>query len=172
MHNLKNNYLGVPKIETERLILDQPLESDFKTLEVFLKSERSKFVGGPYRSFTAWNDYMANIGHWSLYGCGLWSVRTKNKNNFIGRVGIVRPAMFKEPDLSWQVFEDYEGQGFAYEAAKAVKEYVTINFNITSLASHIVLANKRSLILAEKIGYKSKKEEVIDGKIFITYHHL
>ena len=82
MNKLEENYLNIPIIETERLILNYPLENDFKILEVFLKSERSKFIGGPYKSFTSWNDYMANIGHWSLYGYGLWSLRIKDNNEY------------------------------------------------------------------------------------------
>ena len=172
MKKLEKNYLNIPIIETERLILNYPLANDFKILELFLKSERSKFVGGPYRSFTSWNDYMANIGHWSLYGYGLWSLRTKDNNEYIGRVGIIKPAMFKEPDLAWQVFENYEGKGYAYEAAIAVKDYAINNFKLTSLASHIVEGNKKSLLLAEKIGAKVKKEEIIDNKKFIIYFHI
>ena len=172
MNKLEKNYLNIPIIETERLILNYPVETDFKILEVFLKSERSKFVGGPYRSFSAWNDYMANIGHWSLYGHGLWSLRIKDNNEYIGRVGIIKPAMFKEPDLAWQVFKDYEGMGYAYEAAIAVKDYAIHNFNFSSLASHIVEGNKNSISLAERVGYKIKKEEVIDKKKFIIYFHI
>jgi len=172
MKKLEKNYLNIPIIETERLILNYPLENDFKILEVFLKSKRSKFVGGPYRSFSSWNDYMANIGHWSLYGHGLWSLRVKGNNEYIGRVGIIKPAMFNEPDLAWQVFEAYEGMGYAYEAAIAAKKYAINNFKFSSLASHIVEGNKNSISLAERVGYKIKKEEVIDKKNFIIYFHI
>ena len=172
MNKLEKNYLNIPIIKTERLILNYPLENDFKVLEVFLKSERSKFVGGPHRSFTSWNDYMANIGHWSLYGYGLWSVRIKDNDEYIGRVGIIKPDMFNEPDLASQVFEAYEGKGYAYEAAKAVRDYAIKNFNFSSLASHIVEGNKKSILLAEKIGSKIKKEEIIDNKKFIIYFHI
>ena len=41
MNKLEKNYLNIPIIETERLILNYPVETDFKILEVFLKSERS-----------------------------------------------------------------------------------------------------------------------------------
>ena len=172
MNKLEKNYLNIPIIETERLVLNYPLEADFKTLEVFLKSERSKFLGGPYRSFSSWSDYMSNIGHWSLYGYGLWSLRIKESNEYIGRVGIIKPAMFKEPDLAWQVFEAYEGKGYAYEAAIAVKGYVLNNFKFSSLASHIVEGNHNSISLAERVGFKIKKEEVIDNKKFIIYYHI
>lgn len=172
MNKLEENYLKIPTIETERLILNYPLMNDFKNLEVFLKSERSKFLGGPYNSFSAWNDYMANIGHWSLYGYGLWSLRIKENNKYIGRVGIIKPAMFNEPDLAWHVFEAHEGQGYAYEAAIAVKEYAINNFKFSSLASHIIEGNKNSISLAERVGFKIKKEEVINNKNFIIYFYI
>ena len=37
MNKLEKNYLNIPIIETERLILNYPLETDFKILEVFFK---------------------------------------------------------------------------------------------------------------------------------------
>ena len=80
--------------------------------------------------------------------------------------------MFNEPDLAWQVFEAYEGKGYAYEAAKAVRDYAIKNFNFSGLASHIVEGNKKSILLAEKIGSKIKKEEIIDNKKFIIYFHI
>ena len=51
MSKLDNNFIKIPKITSKRLILDHPIQSDFKKLEVFLKSERSKYIGGPYSSF-------------------------------------------------------------------------------------------------------------------------
>ena len=93
-------------------------------------------------------------------------------NEYIGRVGIIKPAMFKEPDLAWQVFEAYEGKGYAYEAAMAVKDYAINNFKLTSLASHIVEGNKNSISLAERVGFKLKTEEVIDNIKFIIYFHI
>ena len=130
MDKLKYNYLNIPTIDTKRLILNSPLEKDYETIQCFLKSERSKFIGGPYTSFTSWSDYMANIGHWSAFGYGLWSVRIKTSGDFIGRVGIISPPMFSEPDLAWQLFDGFEGKGYAFEAAKAVKDYVLENFKL------------------------------------------
>ena len=66
----------------------------------------------------------------------------------------------------------YEGMGYAYEAAIAVKDYAIHNFKFSSLASHIVEGNKNSISLAERVGYKIKKEEIIDNKKFIIYFHI
>ena len=71
MEKLIYNYLKILFIETKRLILNNPLEKDYESIQFFLKSDRSKFIGGSYTNFTSWSDYMANIGHWSLFGYGL-----------------------------------------------------------------------------------------------------
>ena len=171
MSKLDNNFIKIPKITSKRLILDHPIQSDFKKLEVFLKSERSKYIGGPYSSFTSWADFMANIGHWTLYGYGLWSVRIKKNNEFIGRVGIIKPLMFNEPDLAWQLFEKYEGKGYALEAAKTILNYILNNINILQLASHILENNKKSISLANKLGVKKIEKQIIDNKKFVVYFH-
>ena len=170
MEKLEYNYLNIPTIETKRLILNNPLEKDYETIQFFLKSDRSKFIGGPYSNFTSWSDYMANIGHWSLFGYGLWSVRIKNSNDFIGRVGIINPPMFNEPDLAWHLFDGFEGKGYAYEAAKAVKDYVIENLKLPIFASHILIDNKRSILLAEKLS-SNKILKTISNRKFIIYMH-
>ena len=171
MNKLNKNYLNIPFIETKRLILNNPLEKDYETIQSFLKSERSKFIGGPYTNFTSWSDYMANLGHWSLFGYGLWSVRIKNSGDFIGRVGVINPPMFSEPDLAWHLFDGFEGRGYAYEAAKTIKEYVIENFNLPSFASHILIENKKSIFLAEKLS-SIKVEKTITNRKFVVYMHI
>ena len=171
MEKLNNNYLNIPTIHTDRLILNQPVETDFKILEEFLKSSRSKYIGGPYSSFTSWSDYMANIGHWSLYKYGLWSVRLKNNKSFIGRVGLLEPSIFQEPDLAWQLFKGFEGKGYAYEAASVVKNYIMQNYEVSSFASHIIKDNKKSIMLAEKLNAKKKIEKTIGNKKFLVYYY-
>ena len=170
MDRLNNNYLNIPTIKTKRLILNSPLEKDYETIQCFLKSERSKFIGGPYTNFTSWSDYIANIGHWSVFGYGLWSVRIKSSDDFIGRVGIISPPMFSEPDLAWQLFDGFEGKGYAYEAAKAVKDYVLENFKLPTFASHILIDNKKSILLAEKLS-STKIVKTITNRKFIIYMH-
>jgi RimJ/RimL family protein N-acetyltransferase len=171
MKKLKKNYLNIPTVETKRLILNSPLEEDYAIIQKFLKSERSKFIGGPYSDFTSWTDYMANIGHWSLFGYGLWSVRIKTNNKLIGRVGIINPPMFSEPDLAWQLFAGFEGKGYAYEAARCIKEFALKSIKLSSLASHILIKNKKSILLAEKLS-SLKKEITLTNRRFIVYIHI
>lgn len=171
MSKLDKNYLNVPILYTNRLILSNPTEEDYEHIQLFLQSSRSKYIGGPYTNFTAWLDYMANIGHWSLYGYGLWSIKLKKNNRIIGRVGLIRPKIFDEQDLAWQLFEGYEGYGYAFEAASTIKKYAIDQIRITSLASHILEDNFKSISLAEKLEYNYKKKKIIMNKKFIIFHY-
>ena len=76
MNKLKYNYLNIPTIETQRLILNSPLEKDYEAIQYFLKSDRSKFIGGPYSNFTSWSDY--NGKHRTLVIVWIWTMVSKN----------------------------------------------------------------------------------------------
>ena len=78
--------------------------------------------------------------------------------------------MFSEPDLAWQLFDGFEGKGYAYEAAIAVKDYVLENFKLPTFASHILFDNKKSILLAEKLS-STKIVKTITNRKFIVYMH-
>ena len=78
--------------------------------------------------------------------------------------------MFSEPDLAWHLFSGFEGKGYAYEAAKVIKDYVIENFKIPIFASHILIENKKSILLAEKLS-SAKIVKTITNRKFIIYVH-
>ena len=83
---------------------------------------------------------MANI-ELVIVRYGLWSVRIKNSDDFIGKIGIISPPMFSN-QTQLHLFDGFEGKGYAYEAAKAVKDYVIENFKLPIFASHILMTIK------------------------------
>ena len=76
--------------------------------------------------------------------------------------------MFNEPDLAWHLFDGFEGKGYAYEAAKAVKDYVIENLKLPIFASHILIDNKRSILLAEKLS-SNKIPKLLVMKVYYLY---
>ena len=44
----------VPRIETPRLRLRMPGETDFPAYLDFMRSERSRYMGGPFEPWPAW----------------------------------------------------------------------------------------------------------------------
>ena len=78
--------------------------------------------------------------------------------------------MFSEPDLAWHLFDGFEGKGYAYEAAQAVKGYIIENSKLPTFASHILIDNIKSILLAEKLS-SIKIIKTITNRKFIIYKH-
>lgn len=60
--------------------------------------------------------------------------------------------MFPEFELGWFLCSDSEGQGFAYEAAAALRAWSLDIQYIETLVSYVDAGNTRSCRLAEKLG--------------------
>lgn len=144
--------LNIPVIETERLILRAPQDSDFETEVAFYQSERSTFVGGPMPRGQTWRSYAMLIGHWALRGFGFWAVEEKASGEYCGRVGLWYPEGWPEAEIGWTMMDHAEGRGIAYEAAIASRRYAYETLGWPTAISLIAPENARSRVLAERLG--------------------
>ena len=164
--------VDIPVIETERLILREPREADLPAVAAFLASERSGFVGGndadPWK---AWALFASGLGHWFLRGYGFWTLQDRQTGRPAGRVGFTFPPIWSEPELGWQVYDGFEGQGLAYEAAMAARAAGPRLFGLDGVISHVDPANTRSRRLAERMGAAVERESELLGKPVLIYRH-
>ncbi|WP_082899112.1 GNAT family N-acetyltransferase [Sulfitobacter sp. EhC04] len=143
----------IPVLDTDRLILRGPAESDFEPLaEFFADPERSIGFGGPIPRDQAWRWFAGLIGHWHLRGYGFWTVTDRHRGDALGICGIWFPEGWPEPELGWVMFKSAEGKGIAFEAAKAVRRHAYEVMGFTTMTSNIVPGNTRSIALAERLG--------------------
>lgn len=142
----------IPTVETERLILRAPHLDDLPALTAFFATERSHMVGGPRDALESWGMLARRLGHWALKGFGLWHLTEKSSGRFAGGVGLIDAPGWDEPELGWTVMEDFEGKGFAYEAALAARSYAARHQGLNGLISYIAHENDRSRALAERLG--------------------
>ncbi|MGC9368153.1 MAG: GNAT family N-acetyltransferase [Paracoccaceae bacterium] len=161
----------IPVIETERLILRGPRESDFEAAAAFGASPRAKFVGGSADRWENWRGFLAVIGHWALRGYGFWTLEEKETGAPAGRVGVINHEMWPEPELGWHVFDGFEGRGYAYEAAKAARDHAGREMGLGPLISHIHPDNARSIALAERLGATFEREGILLGEPCLVYRH-
>ena len=144
-------FTAAPVIETERLVLRGPEERDLPAHVAFYATERASWVGGVQDTRNAWRGFAAAIGHWHLRGFGFWMVTRRGEDRCIGRVGGLFPEAWPECEIGWAMFEG-EGQGYAFEAALAVRATLYRDFGWTTAVSYIDPANTRSRRLAERLG--------------------
>jgi RimJ/RimL family protein N-acetyltransferase len=142
-----------PILQTDRLILRGPARQDSDPIVAFLMDEtRSKGFGHiPIRG-EAWRWFALLVGHWHIRGYGYFVIEQKGTGVQIGICGIWNPEDWPEPEIGWAVFDGFEGQGYAYEAATRVRRYAYTDLGLTTLTSNIVPGNTRSQALARRLG--------------------
>ncbi len=162
---------AIPVLETERLTLREPRESDVATIEAFGKSARTRFMGGPFDGFVAWRLVMASVGHWAFRGYGYWSVDRRADGAFVGRVGAILMPNETEPELAYHLFEGFDGQGYATEAVLAARAHCQDVMGLAPLASFIDPDNAPSIALAQRVGAVIEGRFVEDGKMMQIWRH-
>ena len=163
----------IPTLTTERLTLRGPRASDFDTVAAFFADGgRSDFFGGPLTRGNAWRWFAMSMGHWQIRGFGFWMVDLTATGRLCGMTGLWQPEGWPEPELGWVVFEGFEGQGIAQEAALAARAHAYGTLGWTTLTSNIMPGNTRSIALAERMG--AWFERTIDNPLVgeeLVYRH-
>lgn len=162
---------AIPVLETERLTLRGPRESDIPALADFGQSPRSRFMGGTYDAYGAWRAVMGAAGHWAFRGYGYWSVDRRADGVFLGRVGAILNPGDTVPELAWHLFDGFEGQGYMTEAALAARGHCRAALGVTALVSFIAPDNSRSVALARRLGAAPEGEVNDDGRVYQVWQH-
>jgi RimJ/RimL family protein N-acetyltransferase len=144
--------MPTPILRTDRLILRAFRNSDWDDYaNMMADMEVQRFLAG--RAFSreeSWTSMATFLGGWELRGHGMFAV--EHAGRFIGRVGIYHPPDWPEPELGWSLATEAWGQGFAVEAASAVRDWLFITCGWTRLVSFIAKENTRSQRVAERLG--------------------
>jgi RimJ/RimL family protein N-acetyltransferase len=95
-----------------------------------------------------------NLEHQAMYGYGLFSVILKSEDILIGDCGLEHMTVDgnQVTELGYDFRSDYWNQGFATEAAIAVRDYAFNELQLPGLISLIRIGNKASKRVSEKIG--------------------
>lgn len=87
-------------------------------------------------------------------GYGNYVVISKLDSSKIGAVGVFIRDGFEIPDIGFSFLEEFFNQGFAFESANLLKNYVSENFNVKKLSAITTTDNLPSQKLIEKLGLK------------------
>jgi len=161
----------IPVVETDRLILRAPKLNDLAALNAFFRTDRSHHVGGPLAERDVHRIMLSTIGSWALKGHGMWHVADRETDAYLGAVGILFAPGWHEPELGWNVVQDAEGRGIAFEAARAARSYAAQQLGHDGVISYIAPENSRSAALARRLGATLEREDVfLDHPVHIYRH--
>jgi RimJ/RimL family protein N-acetyltransferase len=157
---------ALPSLDTSRLRLRQPAESDFDGYAALCADgEVMRYVGdhGALSREDAWRQFAMLVGHWTLRGYGMWVVEELGSGAFVGRVGLHFPEGWPEPEVGWALARAYWGRGYALEAATAALRVAFDALGWQRAISLIAPLNLRSIRLAERLGERFERDLVIRG---------
>ncbi len=141
-----------PVIETDRLRLRAPKMTDWPIYAEFMNSDRATHMGGPFAEAIAWGMFCHDVAQWPLMGHGSLMIERRVDGTCVGQVGINSGPLFPEHELGWLLYPGFEGQGYALEAAIALRRWGSEVLGLQTLVSYIHQDNEKSRRLAERLG--------------------
>lgn len=151
----------VPQIETARLRLRAPRLSDFDAWAEVLCGPATAWLGGPFSRDEAFTEFLASCGLWLLRGHGVWAVEPKAGGDVLGFVLLGFEPGDREVELGYLFRASGEGQGYASEAARALRDHAFTALAMDQLVSYVATENAPSSRLAARLG--AMCEGVDDG---------
>ena len=142
----------MPTLRTKRLLLRPPCMEDLAAYTQFMCSPRSIHMGGPLDLRGAWLSFCHDVALWPLYGHGALMIDGLADSTCIGQVGVNHGPLFPEKELGWLLYEGFEGQGYASEAAAALRDWAFRALKLPTLVSYCDRANTRSQAVARRLG--------------------
>jgi RimJ/RimL family protein N-acetyltransferase len=99
------------------------------------------------------------------YGHGLWTITRRDTGEFLGVCGITRQKVEGETftEVGYLVRVDFQGQGYATEAASTCRDHARNALDIDHLIAIINPANVPSQRVAEKIGMTLERTATYNG---------
>ena len=165
-------------IETERLVLRRPRPEDAPDLAVaYADPEVVRFMGdGSTATLTEVEEGIAEwLDRWESWGMSLCSLERREDGRVVGRAGFLRwdPETWQvggdETELGWLLAREHWGQGYATEAALALREWAVAERGLTRLISLIRPGNDRSVRVAERLGERYERDVEVRGKLSRLY---
>ena len=121
--------------------------------------EIMRYLGGKtFDRIQAWRHLAYMTGHWDLLGCGYYAVEEKSSGALIGRVGFTNHPGWPGFELGWTIIPEFQGRGYATEAASMLLPYAFTTLDQPRVISLIHPDNAPSRRVAEKLG------QTVDGE--------
>jgi RimJ/RimL family protein N-acetyltransferase len=161
------------RIETERLLLRTPDESDVDAwTEMLTDPEVARYLGPPFASRAEVADHIRTVRErHEADGFGLLAVVRKDDGAVIGRSGFlvwdtrtwstttVREARrHAQVEIGWTLARDAWGFGYATEAGAACRDHGFAHLALSRIAAVIQHGNERSFAVARRLGMRHERD--------------
>jgi [ribosomal protein S5]-alanine N-acetyltransferase len=147
---------AVTVLETDRLVLRRLSKADAPFILRLLNDESFvRNIGDRgVRTVADAERYIANVpmASYDRFGYGLYLVESKETGEAMGLCGLVKRDALPHADIGFAFLPAYWRQGFAEEAARAVKAHARGDCRLPRLLAVVQPENQPSIRVLEKIG--------------------
>lgn len=144
-----------PIVETERLFLREMTCDDFDALySVLGDSDIMRHYPYTFDEKRVHGWISKNIERYRIFGFGLWAVCLKSTGEMIGDCGLTIQNIDGNffPEIGYHIRRKDQGNGYAKEAAMAVRDWAFYNTPFGLLTSYIKKDNLASTAVARANG--------------------
>ena len=148
-------------LETEHLFLREMNENDFDALyEVLADADIMQHYPYTFDENRVRNWIQRNIERYRIFGFGLWAVCLKETGEMIGDCGITLQLIDGQikPEIGYHIRADKQRNGYAKEAAIAVRDWTFNNTPFQIVYSYMKYTNEPSVKTAISYGCKQVDE--------------
>jgi len=123
----------------------------------------------------AWFRLLRYVGHWSLFGFGIFLVEEKTSGRFVGEVGFMDfrrqlgPQFDAFPEAMWILDSGAHGKGYAAEAVLAAHQWLHEAHRPGQTVCIINPDNSASQRLARKLEYEEMGRRDYQEKEVLTF---
>jgi len=148
------------ELETERLILSKITADDFDEMVAHEQNEQLMRYIRPITSLEATqkkvqqciDDWHGEEGQWLMLVAHIKPAVSEN-SELIGMVCLnIESLEFKRVEIGYRFHYDFHGKGYAFEAAKCVRDFLFEQVKIHKLLAYCVADHQASYSLMEKLG--------------------
>lgn len=157
-------------IETKRLLLREMTYNDFYALyQVLADADIMRHYPYTFDETRVRNWIERNIERYRILGFGLWAVCLKETGEVIGDCGLTMQLINGQikPEIGYHIRADKQRNGFAKEAAIAVRDWTFNNTPFNIVYSYMKHTNEPSAKTAISYGCK-QVDEFFDDENEIT----
>lgn len=172
--------MNIPRLETPRLLLRAHYAADLPaSLAMWQQPAFYQFLGGqPLAEEDVWTKMLRHMGAWALLGYGFWAVEDKASGEYLGVAGFgdwqreLAPSLKGCPEAGWVLAPHAHGRGYATEAVGAALAWGEAHLLPPRTVCLIDPANRASLRVAAKFGYREFSRPRYKGAPVVLLEHF
>ncbi|MBR6158719.1 MAG: GNAT family N-acetyltransferase [Lachnospiraceae bacterium] len=158
--------------KTKRLVIREQTLDDLDGLyEIYSDPGIVRYTEDLYKDRAQEADYLQKYidNQYRFFEYGIWALTLKGDGTLIGRAGISRREGYELPEIGFVIGKEYQRQGYAKEAVKAIINYGRTELGFKEYMAFTRPANTAGIRLLESLGFTPAGHTVISGHEHAMY---